>query len=401
MKDKTNDKEEFIETSEYEESDLFKKVSLGITPSMISGISASYTKSAIDVAGLRSAVLKATNLGITPSQMAGLSGLPSPVAKSAIDVAGLRSAVLKATSLGIMPSQMAGLSGLPSSVAKSAIDVAGLRSAILKATNLGITPSQMVGLSGLSASVARLAIDVAGLRTAMLKAANLGLKASLFDDMINTYQSSILDSEIPKEEFTLSESLKVVDEFVNEIQDEVDTLGQTDFVTYSEEEIQFIAQSLENWLRGSINLKDTIQKIKGSFWAAALVTTIVFTAFTHIVNILLILDDHQIQQERKTMESIETYLETSVLTYKLYKNLRNVEKLNTFHPIGFTRTNTYLRDGKSKTAPVVTDGFVEQKTLALMLDRKNNWRKVEVKINETYLQGWVPESAIIRLKKYD
>ncbi|MDW0109413.1 SH3 domain-containing protein [Sporosarcina aquimarina] len=101
------------------------------------------------------------------------------------------------------------------------------------------------------------------------------------------------------------------------------------------------------------------------------------------------------------MESIETYLETSVLTYKLYKNLRNVEKLNTFHPIGFTRTNTYLRDGKSMTAPVVTNGFVEQKTLVLMLDRKNNWRKVEVKINETYLQGWVPESAIIRLKKYD
>ncbi|WKA60329.1 hypothetical protein QWY16_09560 [Planococcus shenhongbingii] len=310
----------------------------------------------------------------------------------------IKSDFLKKVSLGMAPSI---LSGISASYTKSAIDIAGLRSGMLKAVELGIKPSQIAGLAGLSASYTKSAIDIAGLRSGMLKAVELGIKPSLFDGMINAYQSTILDSGLINVDFTLSESLKIVDEFANEIQDEVDTFDHTDSVTYSEEEIQFITQSLENWLKGSINLKDTLQKIKGNIWALALVTTIVISAFTHAVNILLIFDDYQIQQDRKTMESIETYLETNVLTYKLYKNISNVEKLHTIYPMGFTRTDTYLRNGRAKTAPVITDGFVGQKTLVLMLDRKNNWRKVEVKINGTYLQGWVPESTIIRLKKYD
>jgi len=307
----------------------------------------------------------------------------------------IKSDFFKKKSLGMVPSM---LSEIPASYASSAIDVVGLRSGIVKAMDLGIKPSK---LAGISASYTNPAIDVAGLRSGILKAAELGINPSLFDGMINAYQNTILDSGLTKRDFTLSDSLKIVDEFANEIQDEVNTFEHTDSVTYSEEEIQFITQNLENWLKGSLNLKDTLQKIKGNIWALALVTTIVFSAFTHGANILLILDDYHIQQDRKTMESIKTYLETNVLTYKLYKNISNVEKLNTVHPIGFTRTDTHLRTGTAKTTPAITDGFIRQKTLILELDRKNNWRKVEVKVNGTYLQGWVPESTIIRLKKYE
>jgi len=66
--------------------------------------------------------------------------------------------------------------------------------------------------------------------------------------------------------------------------------------------------------------------------------------------------------------------------------------------LGLTRKEVRLREGRYKTAPMVVDGVVGQKTVVLMLDLKNNWRQVEVKINGTFGQGWVPESTITRLR---
>lgn len=312
-----------------------------------------------------------------------------------VEEATVKTDFFKKASLGIAPSIISEISSPYTKMGMSLVD---MQSTMTRSLELGIKPSL---LSGVPISSLGRELELSKFQSTVIKAANLGIDPSLLVGVVSTYQNTILDSGLIKGEFTLSESLRIANRLTDEIQNGANSFEETSPSEYTDEQIQFIVKSLENWLNGSISLKNTLQKIKGSKWAFAFVQTVVFTTAIHLFNIFLIIDDYQIQQDRKTLESVETYLETSVLTYKLYKNIINQEKLNTFHPAGFTRTDTYLRKGTAKTAPVIPNGFVGQKTLVLMLDRKNNWRRVEVKINGTYLQGWVPESTIIRLKQND
>ncbi|MDN7243909.1 hypothetical protein [Planococcus shenhongbingii] len=303
---------------------------------------------------------------------------------------------LEKASLGIAPSIA---SGLQTSYNKMGLDVAGFRSAALKAAELGITPSSVSSMmNGMSINQAIKGLDVAGFRSAALKAAELGITSSFMNGILNNYKNTNLDSSVLEGEFSLSESLKIINEFANEIQSEIDPSKEATPTDYSEEHIQFILNSLEEWLEGSISFKNTLARIKGNDFAHWLMQTVVYGTILQLLFIFTFIGDQQLQQDRKVLETIQSYVETEVVMYKQYKKyFASSEDWLTSHPIGITRKEVRLREGRTKSAPVVSDGVVGQKTVVLMFETKNNWRRIEVKINGTYVQGWVHESTIMRL----
>ena len=263
-----------------------------------------------------------------------------------------------------------------------------------------IPPSiDMPDFTGILSRYQSLELDLPKMASIFSTLTSSQLDMASFKGISSSYENIVFQPNAENEKFGISDSLTAIDEMLNEIKGEMEVQEETNLSDYSDEQVQFILKSLEDWLEGSIGFKSTLKRIKGSTWASNLMYTLIISAAFHIVHILLIIDDYKFQQDRIVLESIQTHLETNVLTFKLVKNLMNQDKINTYHSMGFNRTDITLREGRSKTAPVVINGVIGQKTLVLMLERKNNWRKVEVKIKGTYLQGWVPESSITRLKK--
>ena len=213
------------------------------------------------------------------------------------------------------------------------------------------------------------------------------------------YTGALVNSGLIDGNFNLSQSIAEMSELSQEVQEEPESLKESIFQDYSEEHIQFILDSLEEWLEGSISFKSTLERVKGNRFIYDLMKTIVYGTIFQLICIFAFIDDPQIQQDREVLETVQHYMETEVTVYQQYKKyFANSEEAFASRSLGLTRKEVRLREGRSRTAPMVVDGVVGQKTVVLMFEVKNNWRQVEVKINGTFVKGWVPESTITRLK---
>lgn len=73
---------------------------------------------------------------------------------------------------------------------------------------------------------------------------------------------------------------------------------------------------------------------------------------------------------------------------------------NPVDAIAFMRTEGTLRNGASKTSPVVSSSKLTKNTVLTVVERRNNWIKVEVDSGEFCGEiGWLEESKVIKFKK--
>ena len=72
-------------------------------------------------------------------------------------------------------------------------------------------------------------------------------------------------------------------------------------------------------------------------------------------------------------------------------------KVNPTDQVAFLRKDSFLREGNFISSPVVSETKVTPKTVLTIIDRKNNWVKVEVNTgNSCGSIGWVQESMVIK-----
>jgi len=165
---------------------------------------------------------------------------------------------------------------------------------------------------------------------------------------------------------------------------------------YTDQQVDFIRESLERWINGSIDLSKLVEYLKTS----SIKASIILYVLHHVFNILMIIGYHNmVENDQPTVDIVQEYIKEEVYPFKLYTKYMVQEKLITVNKVGFTRNNVYIREGRCKSAPVKSPGKLEKKTVVYMFETKNGWRRIEVKIDDTFVQGWVPESSLIRLKQ--
>ncbi|MBG9450429.1 hypothetical protein ABE67_14120 [Cytobacillus firmus] len=100
-----------------------------------------------------------------------------------------------------------------------------------------------------------------------------------------------------------------------------------------------------------------------------------------------------IEEIGNRVEETDTYRDTK-------KILTRYVKVNPTEQVAFLRKESYLREGTSKRAPVVSQTKITPKTVLTIVERKNNWVKVEVNTGDSCGEiGWVQESTVIKFKK--
>ncbi|MFD5853571.1 hypothetical protein ACFWGC_25905 [Cytobacillus pseudoceanisediminis] len=102
-----------------------------------------------------------------------------------------------------------------------------------------------------------------------------------------------------------------------------------------------------------------------------------------------------IEEISNRIEETDTYRDTK-------KVITRYVKVNPTEQVAFIRKGSYLRDGASKGAPVVSQTQITSKIVLTIIDRKNNWVKVEVNNGDSCGEiGWVQESLVVKFKKMD
>jgi Bacterial SH3 domain len=97
-----------------------------------------------------------------------------------------------------------------------------------------------------------------------------------------------------------------------------------------------------------------------------------------------------IEEIGNRVEETDTYRDTK-------KIITRYVKVNPTEQVAFFRKDSYLREGTSKRAPVVSRTKIRTKTVLTIVERKNNWVKVEVNTGDSCGEiGWVQESTIIK-----
>lgn len=98
-------------------------------------------------------------------------------------------------------------------------------------------------------------------------------------------------------------------------------------------------------------------------------------------------------------EIYETIQESKTVTDSR-KVITKYVKVNPTDQVAFLRTETFLRGGDSKKSLVVLKEKITTKTVLTILERKNNWLKVEIYSGDFAGEtGWIEESKVIKFKK--
>ena len=91
---------------------------------------------------------------------------------------------------------------------------------------------------------------------------------------------------------------------------------------------------------------------------------------------------------------------------KTYRDAKKIitryVKVNPTNQIAFLRKESILRESHSKTSPAVSGSPITTRTVLTIIERKNNWVKVQVDTGDACGEiGWVQESILIKFKKID
>ena len=184
-------------------------------------------------------------------------------------------------------------------------------------------------------------------------------------------------------------------------------------VVKTEELTAYIENEINQSQDNKLSLKDFLQKIALTFGitvAISFIITVVIPYFLAYSNNLF--DNHQavVDTLQETLNSLVSMLGDNLIATATIKDTLKEKKLSDYEHlslIGMLRTNTYLRKGSSKSAPLATRQKLKVNTVVNLLEinqklttkRKQNWLKVSVKISDNYVEGWIEESKIQRFKK--
>ncbi|MFP5114731.1 SH3 domain-containing protein [Bacillaceae bacterium C204] len=98
-------------------------------------------------------------------------------------------------------------------------------------------------------------------------------------------------------------------------------------------------------------------------------------------------------------EIIDTVQETKAVT-DMRKVIIKYVKVNPTDQVAFLRKEAFLRCGASKKASVALKEKISTKTVLTIVERKNNWLKVEIDSGDFAGEiGWIEESKVTKFKK--
>lgn len=89
----------------------------------------------------------------------------------------------------------------------------------------------------------------------------------------------------------------------------------------------------------------------------------------------------------------------SMITRDVRKVVTKYVKVNPYGDIAFLRTDSHIRKGRTKTSPLHTAHKISSNTVLTIIERRNNWLRVEIENEETCFIGWVEESKVVKFKK--
>ncbi|QOK29953.1 hypothetical protein IIE26_28020 (plasmid) [Cytobacillus oceanisediminis] len=105
------------------------------------------------------------------------------------------------------------------------------------------------------------------------------------------------------------------------------------------------------------------------------------------------------QYNAEVKAAIADTIQDSMVVKDTRKVITKYIKVNPVDKVAFLRSASYLRQGTSKTAPVVPGEKVSTVSVLTIIERKNNWIKVEVDTGESCGEiGWVEESKVVKFK---
>ena len=179
----------------------------------------------------------------------------------------------------------------------------------------------------------------------------------------------------------VSQSLSQSSVYIHELT--IDELGQL-----LDEKINRAYEGKQGFLREV--LKDILVSV-GSDGAKWVLKTIFLLLYFHMSNYLLA--NHEI-----ILNSIQENVEEYVDIQKYVKN-EGLDKYEYINSVGVTRTETLLREGNSRSAPVIYSDKVKINTVVSILEKKGNWLKVELNLDNHCIEGWIEESKVEKFKK--
>lgn len=236
---------------------------------------------------------------------------------------------------------------------------------------------------------------------------DLRLSQSIYSDLMKSLFASVgpLDStfaQISSIDFSGLEELAIDDFVENRHHDGHSDLSATITVTKTEKKLgDMTASEFQELLKKYITPKGNFAI--GSFLlfvfndyakdVALVVMEIVFAfAITFMTG----------QFNAEVIEEVGNRIEET----KTYKDARKIVtryvKANPTEQIGFLRKDSVLREGASKNAPVVSQTPITTKVVLAIIDRKQNWLRVEINTGNSCGEiGWIQESKVIKFKRVD
>jgi hypothetical protein len=93
-------------------------------------------------------------------------------------------------------------------------------------------------------------------------------------------------------------------------------------------------------------------------------------------------------------------IQESMVVKEVKKVTTRYVKANPTDQVAFLRKESYLRQGPCKTSPVIETNRISKNTVFTILQRRNNWIKVEVYNGDLQgVLGWIEESKVVKFKK--
>ncbi|MGN7175617.1 hypothetical protein [Cytobacillus sp. SAFR-174] len=106
------------------------------------------------------------------------------------------------------------------------------------------------------------------------------------------------------------------------------------------------------------------------------------------------------QYNEEVKSEIADNIQESMVVKDVRKVVTKYVKVNPTDQVAFLRKDSHLRKGTSKTSPMVPVDKISKVTVLTILERQNNWVKVQVDTGEACGEiGWVEESKVIKFKK--
>lgn len=218
---------------------------------------------------------------------------------------------------------------------------------------------------------------------------------------------------IPLQKIDWSESFKAVEDLTKALKREDREEKNQDIVEPSDEEIEAIAGHVEAIMTGKQSIRQFFNpaKIGGLVLGGILLEELISSIFWALITSLMILANEEFDINRQSVARIQEAVIAEIRPLKALDHLLKEEEITISQPIGFSRTEQSLRQGPSKTAPVVPDAIMKPQTVVFVLTTnpsdferkhpykpKKNWRRIGVDLNGTYVEGWVLESAVQRIQ---